>query len=244
MLAKLLRRAELAYRARRYRRRVDPHEIRWMGAALRPGDLAVDVGAHKGGYLYAMRSAVGATGAVIAFEPQPELASYLSRCVRDFGWSNVTVVERALSSAPGERTLWRPTDAASPAASLEGASLPPAPRALRVETDTLDGALARLQPGRPLRLLKCDVEGHELDVFLGAAETLSAHRPLILVESETRHAPDRSVRDVFEHLERLGYRGSFFWQGERQAVAAFDVERHQIQGRRPYVNSFVFEPSA
>ena len=244
MLARVLRRAELAYRARRYQRRVDPHEIRWMSAALRPGDLAVDVGAHKGGYLYAMRGAVGASGAVVAFEPQPELAAYLRRCVLDFEWSNVTVVERALSSAPGARTLWRPPGEPSPAASLDGASLPAGPQGLEVEVDTLDRALESLQPRRPVRLLKCDVEGHELDVFLGAADTLSAHRPLILVECEARHAPERSVRDVFAHLEGLGYEGSFFWRGERHGTAAFEADRHQIEGRRPYVNSFVFEPTA
>lgn len=244
MLAKLLRRAELAHRARRYRRRVDPDEIRWMTAALRPGDLAIDVGAHKGGYLYAMRRAVGRSGAVIAFEPQPEPASYLRQCVLDFEWSNVTVVERALSSGPGARTLWRPADGPSPAASLGGASLPPGPRGCEVQVDTLDRALASLRPARPVRLLKCDVEGHELEVFLGAAETLAEHRPLILVECEARHAPERPVGDVFAHLRALGYEGAFFWRGARHDVSDFELGRHQIEGRRPYVNSFVFEPSA
>jgi FkbM family methyltransferase len=194
--------------------------------------------------MYAMREAVGGSGAVVAFEPQPELASYLRRCVLDFDWSNVMVVERALSSAAGVRTLWRPADVPSPAASLDGASLPPGPRGIQVAVDALDGALASLLPGRPVRLLKCDVEGHELEVLRGAAETLGAYRPLILLECEARHAPERPVREVFSHLEHLGYEGSFFWRGGRHHLAAFDAARHQVEGRRPYVNSFVFEPSA
>ena len=213
-----------------------------MSAALRPGDAAVDVGSHKGGYLYTMRRCVGPSGAVVAFEPQPELASYLRQRVLDFEWSNVSVVERALSSAPGARTLWRPTGEPSPAASLEGASLPRERRGIRVEVDTLDRALAALLPGRPVRLIKCDVEGHELEVFLGAADTLAVHRPSIVVECEARHVPARSVREVFAHLAGLGYEGSFFWRGGRHSVAAFDVATHQVEGRRPYVNSFVFEP--
>jgi FkbM family methyltransferase len=213
MLGKLLRRAALAHRARRYRLRVDPHEIRWLGAALRPGDLAVDVGAHKGGYVYAMRKVVGASGAVVAVEPQPELASYLRQCVLDFGWRNVAVMERALSSEPGERTLWRPAGEPSPAASLDGASLPPRPLGVPVEVDTLDRTLSALLPGRPVRLLKCDVEGHELDVLAGAAETLSAHRPLILVECEARHAPERLVQRRLRPPRGPGLRGLVLLEG-------------------------------
>jgi FkbM family methyltransferase len=242
MLARTLRRAGLAYRARRYRKRVDPEEILWMLAQLRRGDTAIDVGAHKGGYMYSMRRAVGGAGSVVAVEPQPELASYLRQCVRDFAWENVWVVERGLSSTPGRRMLWRPGDAPSPAASLGGASLPPAPRGLEVEVDTLDRMLTDLPVKRPVRLLKCDVEGHELEVFLGARDTLSEHRPRILVECEARHAPERRVEDVIRHLEALGYRGSFFWRRERLVAARFDATLHQVEGRRPYANNFIFEP--
>jgi hypothetical protein len=62
------------------------------------------------------------------------------------------------------------------------------------------------------------------------------------VECEARHAPERRVEDVFAHLARLGYEGSFFWRDERRAVADFDVARHQIERRRPYVNNFLFQP--
>jgi len=238
----LLRRAGLAHRARRYRRRVDPDGIRWMRSVLRAGDVALDIGAHKGGYLYWMRHEVGDSGAVVAFEPQPELADYLRRCVRAHAWTNVEVVERALASEPGRRTLLRPGDAPSPAASLVGASLPPGASGAEVEVDTLDAFLARHPPRARLRLVKCDVEGAELEVLGGARDTLARHRPCLLVECEDRHAPSGSVRDVFRHLEAMGYRGSFFLDGERQPLGLFDATTHQVQGRRPYVNNFVFEP--
>ena len=243
MLAKTLRRAGLAYRARRYRTKVDPDEVGWMERALRAGDLAADVGAYKGGYTYAMRRAVGEAGSVLAFEPQPELAAYLRRCVRDFGWSNVSVAEAALSSTAGSRTLRLPGDAPSPAASLVGVSLPKGSRGYEVEVDTLDGFLAAHPPGRPLRFLKCDVEGHELEVLAGASRTLERHRPLLLVECEVRHAAGRPVEVVFNHLRGLGYRGFFFWAGEELDVAHFDVAVHQVEGRRPYANNFAFVPA-
>ena len=211
-----------------------------MCSALRPGDLAVDVGAYKGGYTYWMRRGVGGEGRVLAFEPQPEAASMLRRYVAAFAWQNVSIVEVALSSAPGEITLFRPGDGPSPAASLVGASLPPGPRSLPVKVDTLDRCLPEWAPGSRLRLLKCDVEGHEPDVFLGARDTLRVHQPAILFECEVRHLRSGSVDDVFAYLAGLGYRGRFFWHGEWVDVARFDARVHQVEGRRPYANNFVF----
>jgi len=240
---KLVGRLLLAHRGWRYRTRVDPDEIRWMRSVLRRGDLAVDIGAYKGGYTYWMRHAVGESGSVFAFEPQPTLASYLRQCVRDFGWRNVRVEEAALSSQVGARVLRLPGHVPSPGASVVGASLPDGGDAYEVRAETLDRFLETEAPGTPVRLIKCDVEGHELDVLAGAALTLAAYRPLLLVECEARHLQGHSMRDVFAHLEALGYRGSFFRSGERLDVSAFDVDRHQVEGRRPYSNNFVFEPA-
>lgn len=232
----------LAHRALRYYGRIDPDEIHWMRSVLRPGDVAIDVGAYKGGYTYWMRHTVGESGLVLCFEPQPSLAAYLQRCVRAFGWTNVVVEEVALSSMEGGRTLHVPPGKPSPGASLVGASLPSGSRGYQVRTMTLDRALERQPREAPVRLIKCDVEGHELDVFLGARRTLETDRPFILFECEARHLAKHSMADVFSHLEELGYTGSFFWGGERIDVNAFDLDRHQVQGRRPYGNNFVFAP--
>lgn len=205
------------------------------------GDTAVDVGAYKGGYTYWMRRAVGDTGRVIACEPQPEAAELLRSYVSAFGWSNVEVIEAALSSAPGTQPLLRPGAGPSPAASLVGASLPPSPGRTEVRVDTLDRVLAGAARTSRVGLIKCDVEGHELDVLRGAESTLREHRPAILVECEVRHLRGHDMGDVFLHLEALGYRGSFSWGDEEVDVARFDPRVHQVAGRRPYVNNFRFE---
>ncbi len=214
-----------------------------MLGTLRAGDVAIDIGAFKGGYAYWMRTAVGGDGGVFAFEPQPEAVSRLRRYVSAFGWTNVTVVECALSAEPGERTLMVPGRGPSPGASLVGASLPPGPRAYSVRVDTLDRYLAAHAPSLRVRLIKCDVEGHELDVFLGAERTIREHRPSILFECEARHLAGLNMQDVFAHLNGRGYRGAFFWRGATMDVALFDARVHQREGRRPYANNFAFVPS-
>jgi FkbM family methyltransferase len=236
-----LTRFALRHRALRYRRRVDPAGIRWMTTVLGGGDTAVDVGAYKGGYTYWMRRTVGEPGRVLAIEPQAEAASLLRSYVSVFGWSNVEVVEAALSSAPGTRALMRPAvPGPTPAASLVGASLPPSRRRIDVPVDTLDRILASRSDARRVAFIKCDVEGHELDVFRGAEATLREHRPAILVECEARHLEGHSMTDVFGYLSGMGYRGSFFWKGGQVDVERFDARAHQVEGARPYVNNFVF----
>jgi hypothetical protein len=78
----------------------------------------------------------------------------------------------------------------------------------------------------------------------GPRRIIEAYRPLLLFECEARHAPARGVRDVFEHLEASGYAGSFYLDDELVPVADFRPAVHQVPGRRPYVNNFVFIPDA
>jgi hypothetical protein len=116
-------------------------------------------------------------------------------------------------------------------------------RSYQVRIESLDDFLAEYRLNRRVALIKCDVEGHELDVFRGAERTLANDRPHLLFECEARHRPNRLVDDVFAHLERLGYRGSFFWASGRRDISDFDVAEHQVEGCRPYANNFLFEPA-
>ena len=69
------------YRGLRARLRDERAEIAALTGAIRPGDVAVDVGAHKGSFLPSLSWAAG-PGKVVAFEPQPVLAEYLFRACR------------------------------------------------------------------------------------------------------------------------------------------------------------------
>src|SRR5437763_11305217 len=107
------------YRAYRYRFRVDPAEIRFVRQFLRTGQVAVDIGCHKGAYTYWMRRAVGPSGVVYAFEPQPRQVTYLREAFSAMRYDNVELVPMALSAACGKLPLY------TPATSTHSASLEP-----------------------------------------------------------------------------------------------------------------------
>ncbi|MFO0724281.1 MAG: FkbM family methyltransferase [Myxococcota bacterium] len=233
---KRLSHLDFYYRAWRYRLKVEPAEIAWVRSALKPGDLAVDAGAHKGAFTYWMARAVGPEGKVLAFEPQPELAERLVDTVRDLELPQVSVENAGLSSSAGRLTLSIPGPGPSP-----GASFAPEKQAsgrhIEVPVTTLD---ERVQGHSGFRLLKCDVEGHELEVFKGGARVLAEQSPAILFECEARHHQDGRMEEAFRFLESLGYRGQFFFGDALLPRASFQVDRHQVPDRRPYGNNFLF----
>jgi len=234
----VIQRLKWIYRAWRYRYRLEPLEIRLLLQHLAAGDTAVDVGAHKGAYTYWMRHAVGAAGRVYAFEPQPFLAERLSALVAASGYGNVVVENLGLSSASGTLTLNVPGHGPSPGASFEAGSAEGQSYPVRVTTldEYFDGLAVR-----SVRLLKCDAEGHELEVFRGGQRLLTEMRPCLLFECERRHRSSGRVDDVFQWLQELGYRGYFIDRNGARDIREFDPEVHQRDTGDPgYVNNFLF----
>jgi FkbM family methyltransferase len=234
------------YRAWRYRQRLERQEIRLLLQYLAPGDVAVDVGAHKGAYTYWMRRAVGASGKVYAFEPQPALAAGLRALAAGSGFDNVVVENLGLSSAAGTLTLNVPGGGTSPGASFEpGRGVGHAAgRSYPVPVTTLDAYFQGTDRSR-IRLLKCDAEGHELEVFRGGQRLLSEVRPCLLFECELRHRGSGSVEEVFRWLQARAYQGYFVDRSGPREIAEFDPRLHQADhAARGYINNFLFLPVA
>ena len=237
---RFLYRASLIYRAHRYRWKLDPAEIGFLRAHTKPATMAIDIGAHKGGYSYWMAQAVGPQGRVLAFEPQPELAAQLRSSFQR--QDNVLIENIGLSNQCGLLTLNVPGAGPSPGASFETTEVTAGSiRKINVQVSTLD---ARLELPHPrVSFIKCDVEGHELSVFRGAEHTLRHERPALLFECEQRHHGHRDIGEVFHYLSGLDYRGFFFVRNALRPLAEFNPAQHQNpQAPGSYCNNFAFLP--
>jgi hypothetical protein len=154
-------------------------EIALVRSMLRPGDTAVDVGAHIGFFTMHMAAAVGREGAVYAFEPFDANADLLERSIAENRFDDRLVFQRA------------------------------APLAGNVETTVPMVALDDLAMKRPVSFIKMDVEGAEPQVIRGATRLLNDDRPPILAElhpTQLERASGVTADQFLDQLRAVGYR--------------------------------------
>src|ERR1700759_5091636 len=99
--------AHFLVRCLRYRFRTEKLQLKTMMRLRLRGATVLDIGANKGIYCFWMMRAVGRSGRVIAFEPQPEMRDSIERQKSRFNWSNLRVMNVALSNSGGSMTLSR-----------------------------------------------------------------------------------------------------------------------------------------
>ena len=189
------------------------HEIRGenpeyavLKGLLSEGDTFVDVGANFGTFSLLASRIVGATGRVIAIEPQPELASMIRESLLLSHVSNCEVHQIASGAELGEASLLVPRDDSGRAGFFPAFSGKASHQSMTVPVGTLDAMLTgNSRPGK--LVIKIDVEGSEIDVLNGGAETIHDRRPAILIELNpwSARAAGRTPRDVVAALESFGY---------------------------------------
>jgi FkbM family methyltransferase len=242
---KLIERIKLQHRANKYKNKNDKGGIAYIHSAIKSGDTALDIGAHKGGYLYFMRKLAGDSGRVFAFEPQSNLNRYINKIKQLFNWDTVTIEHLALSDSAGSVTLFIPSGtndkSSSPGATIvEQKDRTDIGATETVSTETLDSYCTRnnIKPD----FLKIDVEGNELRVFQGGIETLKKYKPKIIVEIEARHVGQEKVLETIRFMEDLGYTGRFIHDLDYKQLALFSFEMYQnTSDMKNYCNNFIFE---
>lgn len=180
-------------------------------------DCVFDVGANLGQYAGMLRRKVGFKGLIVSFEPLPDAAAELRRrSAHDPRW---IVEEKALSSENGERTFHVMADSQFSSLSapchdetglFEG--LNRNVRDIRVVTETLDSAFARLSAAHGFRrpFLKLDTQGHDVDILSHTA--IAGQFVGLQSELAVRRLYEDSVdfRDALALYESLGFALSAF----------------------------------
>jgi FkbM family methyltransferase len=157
---------------------LEPGTTRIIRRLLRPGMTAVDVGANVGALTLTCARAVGPTGTVYSFEPEPAFADLLAKAFDLNGVPWVELRRSAASSSNGKASFHvSPIGGHSslyPLSTDEQRS----ETLIEVETCTLDDALGA---HRKVDLIKMDVEGAELDVLAGMQQLVSSNPDLVIV---------------------------------------------------------------
>lgn len=180
-------------------------------ANLKEGDIAIDLGSYSGLTSICFSKAVGATGKVVALEPdpvnhacvEPNLAAHREKS----GLDNIVLMRAAASPQSGTLRLSSEGAMGSALTSIVGT--------FRGETIEVEGiSLADLvsHHGLPrVDFIKMDIEGAELALITESAEFFSRYRPRLVIEPHCIDGVMTSV-PILKCLEGIGYTCSIIEQ--------------------------------
>jgi FkbM family methyltransferase len=185
-----------------------------ISPALSEGSVFLDVGAHIGYFSLKAAIKVGKTGRVVSFEPNPPIVAILRENVTASHAGNVIVEPIAATDREEMVTLYAApvintgaSSLASQNADFSGDGQPP--KGYSVRGRPIDDVIRELGLTR-VDAVKIDVEGAEVSVLKGAANTLKRFHPKLVIEvrRDLLASFQTTPEDVTSLIKAAGYNHS------------------------------------
>lgn len=209
--------AGLKYLFRRMTK-IDPILLRNVIELIRPNDVVWDIGANVGLFTFAAAARAGHNGLVIAFEPDPWLVQILrkSASAQPETSAPVTIVPAAVASSLSLRqfTIASRSRARNSLSDYGHSQMGEVDQMQTVVTLSLDWLAEKLPPPT---VVKCDVEGAEVEVFSGQSKILSEIRPVIICE-----VGEQTAEQMTDILVKERYR---LYDGEKTLSSDTGISR-------------------
>jgi len=193
-------------------------ESHMLSRWVKPGWVAVDVGANVGCYTLLLASLVGESGRVVAVEPiKNNLVALRKNLELNQVARRVTVVDVAVAELPGTLTLHlNQQDASENSTDYTRNVFGPLAASETVDVTTLDD-IARIHHLDSIDFIKIDIEGGELSALKGAAKVLRTRRPILMMEINAPHitAAGYTLDELLAFLKDLRYQ---VWRFEQDDI--------------------------
>lgn len=179
----------------------EPNETQYLSTLIEHDWVCFDIGACFGWYttLFSMRCED-----VHAFEPVRDNYECANDNIRLNNCRNVTLNQLALGNESATRSIFIPQTQVS--GSLRPHSERGKQRTTQIEVTTLDAYVSQHNISQ-IDLIKADIEGGEMDMLLGASNSLARFKPTLMLEIQAHSLAHFGYvpRNVFAYLARLGY---------------------------------------
>lgn len=179
---------------------------------LRPGDIYIDIGANYGYMAINAKKLVGDLGTVIAIEPDPRALSLL-KFNAELNKSRIDIIQKAIADSEGESGFNVATEIGlsrldNLSNDMLGVTMQ---ERIMIQKTTLDKLVADFIPHKDIRLVKMDVEGHELRILRGATQVLANRKTMFMLEINHGALSLNKVtfKDILEFFLTRSYK--VFW---------------------------------
>jgi FkbM family methyltransferase len=176
---------------------LEPDSERAIFTVLQSGMTFYDVGANFGWLSLIAARLVGPRGTVVSFEPLDENVRIVEHNIRANKFENVTVLPIALGNTDGPARFLRSSQPSWGMLAAMGKEPGEFVGDTTVAVKRLDTAVREYSLPAP-QVVKIDVEGGEIDVLPGAADTIATSRPLMFIEL---HETNAAVADMLARYD-------------------------------------------
>ncbi|TLD68426.1 FkbM family methyltransferase [Phragmitibacter flavus] len=176
----------------------EPAETELLQKLIKPGDTIVDVGANIGYYSLIFAKAVGPTGTVFGFEPDPGNFSLLTQNLKLNGHENVTMVNKAVTDKSGEIELF-----VSPGCPADHRIYDSGDgrQKLTIPAVALDDYFSEIKA--QIDLIKMDIQGAEFFAVKGMKKVLATNPKVKLLTEFWPFGLKRAGVDPMDYLKLL-----------------------------------------
>ena len=182
-------------------------EIQIFEKYLKSGMTVLDLGANVGFYTMLSRSIVGENGRIFAFEPSQRNANLIRASIEENSFTNVKVVEAAISDKIGISTLYLSPNQNSAHSLLNldfkyDKSLK-MEKTADVKVITIDDYLEKNVGDFKVNFIKMDIEGSESNAIKGMKKVFDENEHLILVSEFWLNGFLKNNKNPKDYLEML-----------------------------------------
>ena len=172
--------------------------IKWCEQFLTLEGTFVDIGAHIGTYSVILSKKCNR---VYSFEPQKDIYHCLNKSLHSNNCNNVITQNFGIGSTECKKILHHVSEDGGGSTLRDDLPLPPTIFDEEIEIRTLDSFSIE-----NINFMKIDVEGYELEVIMGALNTLERNNyPPFIFESWNEEWYEEDKGKLIKYIEEIGY---------------------------------------